>query len=455
MGRKRDRQRGIWLETSELASGPGHPFYDALNCLLREHDFDAFVEAQCARYYAGVMGRPSLAPGTYFRLLLVGYFEGIDSERGIAWRLADSMTLREFLGFELSDSTPDHSTVSRTRRLVALETHQEVFTWILRVLGKSKLLRGKSLGVDATTLEANAAMRSIVRRDTGEGYQDFLTALAKESGIETPTRADLSRLDRKRAKKGSNAEWTSPADPDARITKMKDGCTHLAHKAEHAIDLETGAVVAVTIQPADRGDTKSLEETLDAVIENLSAVVDDQEAQREMSPTLLRDLVADRGYHSGAVLVAQEKSAIRTYIPEPKRRGRRRWSTKEAERDATFANRRRVRGARGHKLSRWRCEKVERSFAHAYETGGMRRTHLRGSENILKRVLIHLGGFNLGLVMRKNLGSGKPRELFSALRGVIAALLSALGRLTKHLAPNKPSLHPLRASCFRIATAAA
>ena len=429
MGRRRDRQRGIWLETAGLARGPGHPFYDALNRLLREHDFDAFVEERCSRFYARVMGRPSLAPGTYFRLLLVGYFEGIDSERGIAWRVADSMTLREFLGYELSDETADHSTLSRTRRLIALETHQEVFTWILGVLGKSELLRGKTFGVDATTLEANAAMRSIVRRDTGESYRDFLTRLAKESGIETPTRADLARFDRQRAKKGSNEDWASPGDPDARITKMKDGRTHLAHKAEHAVDLETGAVVAVTVQPADRGDTASLEETLDAVIENLSAVVEDDEAQRGMSATLLCDLVADRGYHSGAVLLAQKKSAIRTYIPEPRRRGRRRWSGKKAEHAVTLANRLRVRGSRGRKLSRWRCERVERSFAHAYETGGMRRLHLRGATNILKRTLIHLGGFNLGLVMRKKLGSGKPRELFSSLLEVFRALRTLLRAL--------------------------
>lgn len=430
------------METAGLARGPGHPFYDALNRLLREHDFEAFVEEQCSRFYAHVMGRPSLAPGTYFRLLLVGYFEGIDSERGIAWRVADSMTLREFLGYELSDTTPDHSTLSRTRRLIALETHQEVFTWVLGVLGKSQLLRGKTLGVDATTLEANAAMRSIVRRDTGESYRDFLTELAKESGIETLTRADLARFDRQRAKKGSNVEWESPADPDSRIAKMKDGRTHLAHKAEHAVDLETGAIVAVTIQPADRGDTASLEETLGAVIENLKAVVENDEAQRGLSATLLADLVADRGYHSGPVLLAQKESAIRTYIPEPKRRGRRRWSGKKAEHAATLANRRRVRGARGRKLSRWRCERVERSFAHAYETGGMRRTHLRGSKNILKRALIHIGGFNLGLVMRKSLGSGKPRQLFSSLREVLRAfraLLHALWVAPRQLEPRERS----------------
>ena len=182
---------------------------------------------------------------------MIGYFEGLDAERAIAWRAADSFALREFLGLVLPDPPPDHSTISRTRRLIDLETHEAVFTWILQRLADTDLVKGKTVGIDATTLEANAALRSIVRRDTGESYQDFLTKLAQASGIETPTRADLARIDRKRKKKGSNDDWTHPQDPDAKITKMKDGRTHLAHKAEHAVDLETGAVVGVTVQGAD------------------------------------------------------------------------------------------------------------------------------------------------------------------------------------------------------------
>ena len=187
-----------------------------------------------------------MTPGTYFRLLLIGYFEGIDSERGIAWRCADSLGLREFLRIGLDEQTPNHSTISRTRRLIDVETHRKVFLWVLDVIADRGLLKGQTVGVDATTLEANAAMRSIVRRDNGATYDEFLTELARQSGIETPTREDLARMDRKRKKKMSNEEWTSPSDPDARITKMKDGTTHLAHKAEHAVDMESGAVIAVT-----------------------------------------------------------------------------------------------------------------------------------------------------------------------------------------------------------------
>ena len=226
-------------------------FYQRLNQLLEESHFDEFVEGRCQRFYAAKRGRPSLAPGVYFRLLLIGYFEGMDSERGIAWRANDSLALRRFLRVGLDEMPPDHSTISRTRRLIDVETHREVFTWVLGVLAEKGLLKGQTLGVDATTLEANAALRTIVRRDTGEGYQEFLQRLAQESGIKTPTREQLARLDRKRAHKGSNEEWVNPHDPDARIAKMKDGRTHLAHKVEHAVDFSSGAVVAVTLQPAD------------------------------------------------------------------------------------------------------------------------------------------------------------------------------------------------------------
>lgn len=261
--RKRHRQRALFVEANRLARGPGHPFYRRLNQLLDKHDFDDFVEGECAQYYADQVGRPSLAPAVYFRLLLIGYFEGVDSERGIAWRVADSISLREFLGFELSDSTPDHSTISRNRRLISLESHQEVFAWVLRMLAKSGLLRAKTLGIDATTLEANAALRSIVRRDSGERYDEFLERLAKDSGIETPTRSALAKLDRKRPGKGKNDDWKNPHDPDAKITKMKDGRTRLAHKVEHAVDMDSGAVVAVTVHGGCDGDSQSFEATLE------------------------------------------------------------------------------------------------------------------------------------------------------------------------------------------------
>jgi transposase len=264
--RAQQEQVGMWVTISELPRSVSHPFYEKLNRLLAEHGFDDFVEAQCRPFYAEKMGRPSLASGQYFRLLLLGYFEGLDSERGIAWRAADSLGVRRFLGLGLTEATPDHSTISRTRRLIDLDTHRAVFTWVVQCLGIAGLVKGKTIAIDATTLEANAALRTIVRRDTGESYQDFLTKLAQASGIETPTRADLAKLDRKRKNKGSNKDWEHPHDPDARIAKMKDGRT------EHAVDLETGAVVAVTLQEADQGDTTTIQTTLPEAIEQLEAV---------------------------------------------------------------------------------------------------------------------------------------------------------------------------------------
>lgn len=421
-----ERQRSMWIAMGEVATGPSHPFYEQLNRVLARHGFDGFVEGLCEVFYAGRMGRPSMAPGTYFRILLVGYFEGIDSERGIAWRIADSLALRSFLGYELNESPPDHSTISRTRRLIDIETHQAVFTWVLRVLGREGLLQGKTLGVDATTLEANAALRSIVRRDTGESYQDFLHRLAVESGVETPSREDLAKLDKKRPKKGSNKDWKNPHDPDAKITKMKDGRTHLAHKAEHAVDMETGAVVAVTVQPADRGDTESVETTLSQAMDILADVLEDPEAEPRLSTQVFSEVVADKGYHSNAVLRRQSELGIRTYISEPKR-GRRNWQDKESEQKATYGNRRRIRGQRGKRLMRLRGERVERSFAHCYETGGMRRTHLRGHENILKRLVVHVAGFNLGLLMRHSTGIGKPRVLQGLLAHFLCLIFVTLG----------------------------
>jgi transposase len=419
MGRRpKQRQGQLWVETKRMAKGPGHPFYARLNQLLARGGFDSQVEKVCQRFYAKVMGRPSLPPSVYFRLMLIGYFEGIDSERGIAWRVADSLTLREFLGYEPTDAPPDHSTISRNRRLIDQTAHQEVFTWVLAMLAQEGLLCGKTLGIDATTLEANAALRSIVRRDTHEGYQEYLEGLAKASGIETPTREDLARLDRKREKKGSNQEWKHPYDPDAKITKMKDGRTHLAHKAEHAVDMETGAIVAVTLQPADRGDTASIEVTLEEAKSVLSDVAEDKESAEQLSDEVLSELIADKGYHSNAVLLARAELGIRTYIAEPKR-GRRNWRGQALARKAVYANRRRMRSHRGKSLMRQRGELIERSFAHCYETGAMRRTHLRGHPNILKRLLIHVAGFNLALVMRKRFGLGKPRRL----QGLLSVLL--------------------------------
>ena len=414
---KRERQEELWMATATIVETSGHVFYERLNEVLAEHAFDRRIEHLCRRYYRGRVGRPSMAPGVYFRMLLVGYFEGLDSERAIAWRVADSLSLRKFLGYGLDEKTPDHSTLSRTRRLYWLSTHQAVFGWVLKVLATEGLVRGDTIAIDATTLEANAAMRSIVRRDTGEAYDAYIRQLAEAAGLEEPTREQLARFDRKRKKKGTNREWKSPHDPDARITRMKDGRTHLAHKAEHAVDLSTGALVSVTLQAADQGDTTTIMETLEAA--DLAAASIGQG---------VREVVADKGYHSAAVLVDLRDQDIRSYVCEPDR-GRRRWTDKpDGQQQQVYGNRRRLRGGRNAQLQRKRQELAERSFAHMYETGAMRRLHLRGRTNILKRLVVHGAGFNLALYMRKLIGVGKPRQLTRTALRRLFRLLSRLSR---------------------------
>src|SRR3989475_12232369 len=433
-----EKQEDIWIAHTELAVAPGHPFYKRLNELLEGAGFDEFVEGLSARFYHARLGRPSLRPGVYFRALLVGYFEGIDSERGIAWRIADSLALRRFLLIGLDERTPDHSTISRTRRLLDIDTHREVFSWVLGLLAERGLLKGQRIAIDATTLEANAAMRSIVRRDTGASYEEFLRGLAKASGITTPTREDLARLDRKRKKRTSNKHWKSPADEDARIAKMKDGRTHLAHKAEHAVDLDTGAVLAVTLQSADKGDTTTLDETLcEAGMAVAEQVGREAELRPDDKPNVnldgIEEAVTDKGYHSGAVVKRMKAYGVRSYIPEKKPKGRRNCAGKPAEQQAVYANRRRVRGAYGKSLLRRRGELVERSFAHCYETGAMRRCHLRGRDNILKRQLVHVGAFNLSLILRKLLGAGTPREWKNGTRILFASLIGLFTCRNTHL----------------------
>jgi transposase len=403
LGRSGPRQESMWIATESVARSPGHPFYDRLNEVVRGAGFDRFAEDQCAPYYARNKGRHSIPPGVYFRMLFVGYFEGLDSQRAIAWRCADSLALRSFLGLRLSERSPDHSSLTVIRQRLPLEVHQSVFRFVLGMLEEAGLLRGRTLAVDTTTLEANAAMRSIVRRDTGEGWAEYIRRLAQEDGIENPTDEDARRHDRKRKKKVSNSEWVSETDPEAKIAKMKDGRTHLAYKASHAVDLQSDAVVSVEIHPADVGDAQTLVELTCAAERELA------EAGHEAP---LQEVVADKGFHSAQALAECAAEGIRTYIPEPRSRGRRRWQGKpRAWREAVLGNRRRMKGTRGRALQRKRSEFVERSFAHSCETGGARRTWLRGFEKIRKRYCIHIAGRNLGLLMRACFGIGTPRSL--------------------------------------------
>jgi transposase len=405
MGREGDRQGDLIVTWSEMPCSPGHVFYDRLQEVLIAGGFDGFVETACQPYYAPKMGAPSVPPGRYFRMHMVGYFEGIASERGIAWRCSDSMSLRDFLRLENREKVPDHSWLSKTRGRLPHEVHETVFEWVLKLVAEKGLIRGKRIGVDASTMEANAALRTIVRRDDGRSYREMLTEMAKESGIETPSADDLVRLDRTRkGKKLSNEEWTSQTDPDARIAKLKDGRTHLAYKPEHAVDLDTGVIVAAALHPADQGDTTTIEGTLAAAEKNL-AQVDAAPTNEEPS-----ELVADKGYHSRAVLKTLDDGVWKTRIAEPKQPGFSRWHGDDEACAAVYANRTRLGSGVGKQAMRLRAEIVERSFAHNLDRGGMRRTWLRGRENVHKRYLVHVAGHNLGILMRLLVGAGTPRE---------------------------------------------
>jgi transposase len=439
--KKRQRQEGLWYG-GELPKAPGHPFYKRLNEVLDAAKFDPFCETSCASFYHQKLGRPSLPPGQYFRIMMIGFFEGLDSERGIAWRLADSLTLRQFLSIGLDEKTPDHVTLSRTRRLIDAETHQRIFSFVLERLAKAGLIKGKTIGVDSTTLEANAAMKSIVRRDTGESYMAYLKRLAEAEGIDAKDAAALLRMDRKRKKKTSNEDWKSPSDEEAEITKLKDGRTALAYKAENAVDMETGAIVAVTTHGGAAADTATVQGTvIDAAIAVADLIAEKTpESEYEVHPNGVQEVVADKGYHSNEVALGLAEMEVRTYISEPDR-GPRNWNGKAAEKAAVYGNRRRIQGDRGKGLQRQRGERIERNFAHQFDTGGLDRLYVRGKENVHKKFLIQAAACNLALLMRSTHGSGKPRAAHDRVVDAILTILAVINAIEVHFTPWSANSH--------------
>jgi transposase len=439
--RQRERQGEFWVASDSLPDAPRHVFYDALNRLLESGRFDDFVEELSEPYYAGSVGRPSIPPGVYFRMLLVGYFEGIDSQRGIAWRCSDSLSLRQFLQVPLDARTPDHSSLTRVRDRLPLEVHQQVFAFVLSLAEQHKLLgkQGKTVAIDTTLLEANAAMRSIVRKESGEDWKAYLTRLMKEEGLiaedDEPTDEELRKFDKGRKNKTvSNREWESASDPDSRIAKMKDGRTHLAYKATHVVDLDSEFLLDAEVVAADEADSSLL-------VSGVRAAEASLEAAGVETPEV-HEAVADKGFHKNEVLAACAEADVRTYIPEPQRSNRRSWTDKPEEFETAYrGNRRRTQGSRGRSLQRLRSEKVERSFAHTCETGGARRTWLRGCEKINKRYRLVAAARNLGLMMRKLFGCGTPRSLTGAHVAAYRALSAAFGALQPLLTVLKRTLH--------------
>ena len=424
----RERQELFWYR-AELVEAPGHPFYRKLEQVLEKAGFDEFCQERCRCFYADKTGRPSLAPGVYFRLMLIGFFEGLDSERGIAWRTADSLSLRQFLNYGMDESTPDHVTISRTRRLFDAGTHQAVFGWVLEQLARNGLMKGKTIGVDSTTLEANAAMKAIVRRDTQEGYTEYLKRLAQAAEQETDA-AGLRRMDRKRAKTVSNQEWVSPVDPEAEITRLKDGRTALAYKAEQAVDMESGAILAITTHSGAAADTETLQATVCEAGVAVSELLDEPTVNAEG----VQEVIADKGYHSNETMQQMRNLQVRSYIAEPQR-GQRKWKGKAAEQAAVYANRRRIQRQRGKRLLAQRGEKIERNFAHQFDTGGMDRLYVRGRENVHKKLLLQAAACNLALLLRSLYGAGKPRAAHDRRICRIFAILRFMSHLSSSCHP--------------------
>ena len=476
MGKRTEKQQPLWLGAGELPCSPGHRFYETLNKLLREADFDRSAETLCARFYEadGTGGRPSIPPGVYFRMLLIGYFEGIESERGIAWRCADSLSLRQFLGLLPTERIPDHSSLSRIRTRLDAAIYEEVFRLVLGIVEKKGLLKGNVAGVDSTYLRADASMKAILRKDTSQTYQEYLKKLCQEQGIENPTPDDCRRIDRKRkGKRTSNQDWKSKTDADARIMRIKDGRTRLAYKAEHVVDMETGVVVAAQIYAADTGDTSTITPSLEKARENIDAATKSDDDKATITPSLEKarenidtatksddddkgvppappaapsdtatgsgaeatpsdsssrrviEVVGDKGYHKAELLRDLGKAQYRTYISVPKVNGSNRWANRGGlyTQQAYTNNHDRVRRAKGKAHLRRRGELLERSFAHVCETGAHRRVRLRGRENVHKRYLIQVAAMNLGLVLRTMLGRGTPKGLAEARKGVLWVIL--------------------------------
>lgn len=415
LGKRKPKQDELFIPAAKVASGPGHPFYSKLNQVLAEAGFDEFLEKLCARYYKEG-GRPGIPPGVYFRMVLIGYFEGLDSQRGIAWRCADSLGLRTFLGIAITEDTPVHASMTIIRQRLPQLVFEKVFVYVLSLLEQKGLLCGKAVAIDATTLEANAAMKSIVRKDSGQDWKEYLQGLAKAEGIQNPSEEDLRRLDRARKdKRVSNEQWESPIDPDSRIARMKDGRTHLAYKAEHAVNVVSEAIVATTVTFADKSDPQSAPVTLSLAEANL--VLAGSEAE-------IQEVVMDKGYHDNQLLAGLAERGVRTYVPE-RRQKTRRWTDKPMEQEQAFrANRRRVRGEKGRQLNRWRSERCERTFAHVCETGGGRRAWLRGQANVSKMHTLKCAAYNLGLLLRKVWGWCKPRNAKAAGAALFLVLLS-------------------------------
>ena len=409
--KKSQEQKEFWIVADRLPKASPSRFYELLNGTLEGMNFAGEVWEMCAPAYAGAErgGRPGIDPVVYFKMLMIGFFEGLDSERAIAARCADSLSLRGFLGYALDEATPDHSSMTVIRQRLGGDCFARVFAVVLAALQKHGLLKGRHLGIDSSVIEANASLRSLTERNTEEGYWDYVQRLAREAGLETTDGAELRNFDRKRAgKKMSNEQWENPHDPDAKIGRTKDGATDMVYLPEHTVDLDTGAIVQAQVLAGDHRDSEELSERV------IEAVVNVQEAQADPE-ALPETLTADKGYFSLLEIGRLQELSLKTVISDPHRAQRRFDKLSSAERQSLARAQRSVSSKYGRKLLRKRGQHIERSFAHVLDAGGMRRATLRGLENLNKRHQIAAACYNLSQLLRQLYGIGTPKQWAACL----------------------------------------
>jgi len=404
--KKKAAQSEFWIPADQVVSSAKSGFYAKLEETLESFGFAAKVRALCAPAYdkSGV-GRPGIDPVVYLKMVMVGFFEDLPSERAIAARCADSMSIRAFLKYELNEKTPEHSSFTVIRQRLGLEIYEGIFTLTLQVLREHGLLRGKNLGIDSSVIEANASLRALVHRNTEEQYWDYVKRLAAESGIDPEDAAAVRKFDRHRPGKGSNQEWVNPNDPDAKIGRTKDGATDMIYKPEAVVDLDTGAIVQAQVHAGDQADHK---EMATRVLEAQQII--NQAAGEKLDTLTVNTVTSDKGYYAVNELQALQQEDIRTVIADPID-NRRLDKLETDQKKAVQAARRSVKSKSGKDLLRRRGMHIERSFAHILDSGGMRRTTLRGWENLNKRFKLAAAFYNLSQLMRKLFGIGTPKQL--------------------------------------------
>lgn len=438
-----DTQQSLWLPTAEIVSTPAGGFYQKLDEALSSFGFGDRVRALCEPFYCtdeSVGGRPGIDPEVYFKMLLVGFFEDISSERGIATRCGDSLSIRQFLHYSLTETTPHHSSFTRIRQRLDDSVYDDVFGLILAALKEQNLLKGKNIAIDASTIEANASLKSLEHRMTGEAYRQYVKRLAKEAGVDTDDPAAVSRFDKKRpGRKTSNKDWQNPHDPDAKIGPTKRGSMRMIYKPEHIVDLDTGAILDVDIRPGDEADTHELAAKIFSAEERVNGALGN-----DPDTKLFESATGDKGYYSVAELRELYAEGIRINVKDPID-NRRLDKLSDEDRAVVESARHTTSSESGKDLMKRRGMHLERSFAHILDDGGGRRTTLRGRSNILKRYRIQAMGMNLSLLMRALIGVGTPKQAlataFSAIETMICAVVTLLVALSRGNARNLSSGH--------------